>query len=596
MTDPLSDLTENERQQDRWFSLLFLVVIGTLAALLGRDLYYSYQQELSYSHQRSANLVALVDEQIKTSTEKINAVLTEAAYAFTPYLTHRTKISVLEANRELLRREQAIPETQKFSLRVIDDQGQVVYSAGETDEIPKVNVGDRQYFLRQKNHPDAGLVLSEPLLSRFTGKWLFTLSQRINHPDGRFAGLVQTAIRAEHFEAILATINIGRDGNISLFSLAAGDSRLMARHPPLPDQLGKPFKLSEVEAGLDRGEADGRYRTLSRVDQIDRDYVYRRIHDLPLLLIAGESHQALLDSWYQKAALYAVSLLVIALEMAWLLTRQRRLARSAQTALEAQVKERTRELSKSNEALETARVAAETADFAKTRFLANMSHELRTPLNGILGIAQLLELDDISDHERKESATLLLASGERLLTIFDNIMELTRLESGAFKAPRKTPFCPDDVLNHAATILRAQATQKGLKILLDSDDPAREIYAGYPHLLERMLLSLLHNALAFTDDGAIILSVGHCAYRDNSAIFEFSVTDTGVGMTEIDQLKLFQPFAQLNTSLTRDHEGAGLSLALLKRQSEWMGGTCGVESEPGSGSRIWFRIPVQLLD
>ena len=590
------DFPENQSHPDHWLNLLFLLVFCTLAALLGRDLYASYHQELKFSRQHSSNLAALIAQQVTTSTEKINVVLTEAAHAFTPYLTQREAITVRQANRELLRREQSIPETQINSLRVIDADGQVVFSAGDSDEIPAVNVGDRQYFQKQKNNPDAGLVLSEPLLSRFTGKWLFTLSQRINHPDGSFAGLVQTAIRAEHFEAMLAKINIGNNGNLSLFSLAAGDTRLMARQPALPEQVGKPFKLMEVEAGLERGISDGDYRARSRVDQVDREYVYRRIHDLPLLVTVGEAHDAIMEGWWQKAALYGTSLLLITLELVWLLSRQRGAARAAQAVLEEKVKARTQELSQANANLEHAREMAEAANSAKNRFLSNMSHELRTPLNGILGIAQLMEMGGMEEHERQESAVLLSASGKRLLDIFDSIMEFTRLESGTSLERRDTPFCPEDILNHAARIFDGMATQKGLRIICDSDEPSQKTYASNPGLLERMLISLVDNAISFTDQGSIILSVGECGQRDNSVILEFSVTDTGIGIAASDRRRIFQAFSQLDTHLTRAHEGIGLSLALLKRQSEAMGGSCGMESEPGAGSRFWFRIPVDRLD
>jgi len=208
---------------------MLLLVLSSLSALLSVDLVRSYINQFDLVHRDANNLTGTVERHIKASTEKIDVVLREAVFEYTPIVTGHTKRQVLAGNRDLLRREAFIAETQPNSLRVLDAQGRVIFSAGESDSLPAVNVADRDYFLQQKSDPEAGLVLSEPILSKFTHQWLFTLSRRISNPDGSFAGLVQTAMRADYFQSSFKTIDVGTHGNIALFSTSL---KLIARHPP----------------------------------------------------------------------------------------------------------------------------------------------------------------------------------------------------------------------------------------------------------------------------------------------------------------------------------------------------------------------------
>jgi signal transduction histidine kinase/ActR/RegA family two-component response regulator len=283
------------------------------------------------------------------------------------------------------------------------------------------------------------------------------------------------------------------------------------------------------------------------------------------------------------------------LEMAERLTKSReeqadnnRLLRSVKEELERHrdnleqlVKERTAELL-------VARDAAEAANQAKSMFLANMSHEIRTPMNAVLGFAQLLERDASLKPTARSKVTTILKSGEHLLSIINDILEMSRIEAGCIELRAESVDLPG-LLNDLAIMFRLRAEDKGLAFALDcSADLPHYIMADLGKL-RQVLINLLGNAIKFTNQGSIILRAGPVA-RDRMAI---SVLDTGIGITREEQEKLFHPFER-----TRSGEqvagGTGLGLAISRRYAQLMGGEISVESRAGSGScfRFEFRAPV----
>jgi diguanylate cyclase (GGDEF)-like protein len=396
---------------------MLLLVLGSLTTLLGIDLVRSYENQYEVVSRDGSNLTGILEHHIKASTEKIDVVLREVVFDYTPVVTGATKRAVLTVNQDLLRREAFIPEAQANSLRIINAEGLVIFSAGETEVLPNVNVSDRNYFIKQKSNPNAGLVLSEPILSKFTQRWLFTLSRRISNPDGSFAGLIQTAMRADYFQSSFKDIDVGPRGNISLFT---DDFRLVARYPALDHQLGKTFDLKEVENGLSQHQLTGTYKAVSRIDNALRAFSYRKINTLPLVVFIGVSPDDFLKSWIGKAWIYAISLLVLSLEVVALIYVQRKISRENVLLLEQKVAERTQELGYTNQKLELAVHAAQqqaTHDaltglpnraFLEKRIVQAIARAKRK--QSMVGVI-FLDLDDfkaINDHFGHDHGDILL--------------------------------------------------------------------------------------------------------------------------------------------------------------------------------------------
>ena len=244
--------------------------------------------------------------------------------------------------------------------------------------------------------------------------------------------------------------------------------------------------------------------------------------------------------------------------------------------------------------LEQARQAAEAASYAKSRFLATMSHEIRTPMNGILGMAQLLMQPGLKAAEREDYARTILTSGQTLQTLLNDILDFSKIEAGKL-ALESGAFEPQQVIHETALLFAEMAAQKGLRLDAISHDLPRHRYLGDSHRLRQMLSNLVSNALKFTERGQIQIEVRETGGNEHEAVLEFSVTDTGIGIPADKRDILFLPFSQADDSTTREYGGTGLGLSIVRSLAEMMGGTVGVESQVGEGSRFWFSIRAGLV-
>lgn len=260
------------------------------------------------------------------------------------------------------------------------------------------------------------------------------------------------------------------------------------------------------------------------------------------------------------------------------------------------VRERTEELETANRQLHDAREKADQASSAKTEFLANMSHEIRTPMNVVTNLADILGASGPLTEQQALYVRTLKSSADSLLSLIDDLLDIAKIESNRYDV-EKIPFSVYQITTETAAIMEVRATAKGLSFTLDVEDDLLKdrLHLGDPKRFRQILLNLCSNAIKFTERGGITISLsrasGSNAQNDTIIV---SVADTGIGIAEGNQDKIFEKFIQADSSITRRYGGTGLGLPIAQTFAEKMGGKITLSSEVGVGSVFTLHLPLKV--
>ena len=450
--------------------------------------------------------------------------------------------------------------------------------------INPINLAERDYFKAHQSDPQLNLFISQPVKNKGNGKWTFYLSHRINDPNGQFLGLVIVGLSVDVLTDFYEKIanNMGRDITVNLFR---DDFTLLARYPSKNEVIGSKntqgaaYKLI-YEQNKDSGIMELNTPRVSTGEIESRLSSVRKVWKYPLINVIVVPMDLILESWYKLVfQISAITLLAI---MA-ILFGIRYFVYSLNIR-EQGIKE-----------LQELKTAAENANQTKSKFLAIMSHEIRTPLNGILGMAQFLLHQTVSEIDKNKYINTIIASGKSLQTLLNDILDFSKVEAGKVEL-LESPISPLMLLSETELLFAELAKSKGLLLHHLWLGPKKQFYLADPLRLRQMLSNLINNAIKFTDEGSVRIAAKEVTREGNKSILEFAITDTGMGISQENQKLLFQSFSQVNMSQASLQGGSGLGLSIVANLVTLMDGTYGVTSTPGQGSTFWFRIPAQCVD
>ena len=718
--------------------LLNMFVMG----LLGAWQYQSWRQYRASAITTTENLTRTIEQDVVDNIGMVDIALLAMARERTRQNADGS-FDLAPFNHYFEQIQRRIPEL--YAVRVTDAAGRVIAASDQDTLEPNHDLSNRNYFIKARDDPHSGLIISDPLIGNTSQKWTMVFARRLEKPDGSFDGIVYGAMILERYLTLFAGVDIGKQGVVALRD---GKLDLIVRKPSdiQPDSSPERIKAVDIlRRMVDSGQKAGHYENKSLVDGVRRILHYRQVADFPLYVVVGFSKKDIFAGWQRDfyrvllvAVAFAVASVMVALQFwrswcrqaeiseqaleanrqlqdsvatlrdrdqdlqatqevarlgvysldystgcyagsnelrdifgveeeepltveRWLsimhpedrvrmrdwairnpdrtdITEQYRITRPSDGStawlqvvgkierdaegrpvrvrgavqditrryeaelalqqlneeLEDRVGQRTAELEFLNQDLIRARDDADSAARAKADFLANMSHEIRTPMNAVIGLTHLTLATDLTARQHDYVGKIMTAA-RSLLRLLNDVLDFSKIDAGKLDL-EQVPFNLDQVITEVSDILAAQVAEKKLQMRVVKSPHTPAGLVGDPARLHQVLLNLLSNAVKFTEAGAVTLTVDTLSRDADQAHLRFEVADSGIGMSEEQQQRLFTPFDQADSSITRRYGGTGLGLAIVRRLVELMEGEVGVESTLGEGARFWFSVRFGIAD
>jgi signal transduction histidine kinase len=469
----------------------------------------------------------------------------------------------------------------------IGADGRLVATTIEPHPQP-MDLSDREHFRIHLDGHFKGLFISKPVMGRVSKQVTIQISRRLEDKNGKFLGVLVFSLPPGSLTSLYKSVDFGPNGVITLTGL---DNIIRARfthdHPDGLSEIGESIGGNPRPSDIPEGGM-GSYVRTGPIDHMTRVYSYRRLAKYPLVATVGLDYQEELAASRSHAwtivGLAAAATLLLGGLAAYLIREI-----GKRVAHEIRLADERAKLRDANNELRTSMERAEAANRAKSMFLANMSHELRTPLNAIIGFSQIIKDQSLGPEGVKrysEYAQDIWTSGEHLLELINNVLDISKIEAGKFDLDEES-IDPSEIIRASVMAVQNQITRK--KIALEMHLPEKPVYVRADALrLRQILINLLANAAKFTPEGGRITVSIEAA---DGGPLAFVVTDTGIGMSPHEITLALETFGQVENTLVKKYEGLGLGLPLAKRLIEMHGGRLAIESVKGAGTTIRVELP-----
>ena len=555
----------------------FIIAVGGLFALAVAGAFVTDASVTRREHLEAAERVTsegaeLLGEHASLSFRALDQTLKAMALAHRDWVEDYFRATA-QGNRMLAAIQVGSPNVS--ALAFTDPEGNRVAVSTEFSTLP-ASLGDKPFHAAHRDADTPDMYISRPYRPALTERWVITVSRRVEDREGKFAGTAVAVIDLDYFIGLYQRVGSARGTSIALF---LGDGTFLARHPE-PDRfigtsfvgMGQLFPAKLAAAPL------GTYHSVSPINGQAHIVSYRKVGSYQTVVAMIMTRANVLAPWYARLrvtgglALLAIIGACVATTIIWYKAR----------ALRAE-----------KEAAQEARTAAEHANRSKSEFLAHMSHELRTPMNAILGFSEMMEREifgPIGSPKYREYVGDIAASGQHLLEVINNILDLAKVDAGKW-VMEDAKFGVRQLVQSTIQILRERARTSGVALKIAPDARDLTIRAD-ERLMRQVVLNLVVNGIKFTDSGGRV-EIGWKPCADGRVAI--TVSDSGVGMSAEDMERIFVPFSSGSASLARKKHDTGLGLPLCRRFMTMHGGEMTVESEPGKGSRFTATLPADRL-